>query len=167
MDYRLFSKKLALPSGFTAPRALEFEDLRARWLSRADLDADLAAVNSSVDIIHQTRGGTWPDGPLDRDFDLQDLIWHEREFRDGHSFAYVVYDVAGRYLGCFYLNPVGHDRELTEELSRYDVSVNWWVSTEAYADGYYLKLYVAVQQWLASEFGFFAAINYENLEIPT
>ncbi|MGX7677362.1 GNAT family N-acetyltransferase [Jatrophihabitans sp. DSM 45814] len=165
MDYQLFTKKLVLPAGFKAPAALEYEELRAKPLSKADLDADLAAVNSSVDIIHQSRGGTWPEGQITEAYNFQDLVWHEREFREGSSFAYVVYDADSRYIGCFYLNPMGHSGNLTEELARYDVDVDWWVTTDAYAQGYYQKLYSAVEAWLAKDFPF-SNIHYANALLP-
>lgn len=166
MDYRGYVKKLPLPPGFAAPTELEFDDLRARALGQADLAADLAAVNSSVDIIHQTRGGTWPEGELSEHFDLQDLVWHEREFREAISFAYVVYDISGRYIGCFYLNPMGRSAELTEASASFDVDVDWWVTAEAYRLGYYDKLYRAVQAWLAQGFPF-TQVHYANVEIPS
>jgi hypothetical protein len=165
MNLSGYVKKLELPADFVAPTALSFADLTARPLTRHDLAADLAAVNSSVDIIHQTRGGSWPEGQLTEDFDLLDLMWHEREFREATSLAYVVYDVERRYIGCFYLNPMGHSAELTAELDSYDVDVNWWVTADAYAQGYYEKLYAAVQSWLAADFPF-TAIHFENAEIP-
>jgi hypothetical protein len=166
MSYGAFVKKLAVPSGFTAPLELTFDDLLAKPLSRSDLAADLAAVNSSADVIHRTRGGLWPEGELAEEYNFQDLVWHEREFREGTSFAYVSYDIRGRYIGCFYLDPMGHSAELTSDLARYDVDVNWWVTADAYAEGYYVKLYQALQLWLADAFPF-GAIHYANLEIPT
>jgi hypothetical protein len=166
MDYRAFVKKLPLPAGFTAPVELEFDDLRARPLGQEDLAADLAAVNSSVDVIHETRGGAWPEGELSEYFDLQDLVWHEREFREGLSFAYVVYDDGGRYIGCFYLNPMGRSAELTEASASFDVDVDWWVTAEAYPQGYYDKLYRAVQAWLAQSFPF-SQVHYSNAVIPS
>jgi hypothetical protein len=166
MDYRAYVKKLLLPAGFAAPTALEFDDLRARPLGEEDLAADLAAVNSSVDIIHQTRGGGWPEGELSEYFDRQDLVWHEREFREALSFAYVVYDDGERYIGCFYLNPMGRSAELTEASASFDVDVDWWVTAEAYPLGYYDKLYRAVQAWLAESFPF-SQVHYSNVEIPT
>lgn len=165
MDYARLIKKLGLPGGFTAPESLVFDDLRARPLSRADLKDDLAAANASAATIRKTRGGGWPEGELSIEFNELDLAWHEREFRDGESFAYVVYDAAGRYIGCFYLYPLGVRTPLTPELVDYDVDASWWVTTEAYAKGYYEKLYRAVQQWLTDEFPF-KEVYYSNEEIP-
>lgn len=161
MNYAGLSKKL----NFQAPRELVFENIRAKTLTRADLKADMDAVNSSLALIRKTRGGAWPAEPVTKDFDLLDLAWHEREFRDGSSFAYAVCDDKGSYLGCFYLYPLGLRTELTEELMAYDVDTSWWVTAEAYEYGYYKKLYEALQQWL-SKFPV-SNVYYSNKEIPT
>jgi hypothetical protein len=165
MDYKEFTKKFNLPMGFTAPEELTFEDLKAIPLTRSDLDADLAAVNSSIEVIQKTRGGLWPEEELNKEFDFLDLAWHEREFRDGSSFAYVIYDTNSKYIGCFYLYPMGHRTELTDGLLKYDVDASWWVATDAYEQGYYAKLYTGLQGWLASSFPF-KAVYYSNKEIP-
>src|SRR5580693_7440550 len=80
MDYSNFIKKFTLPTDFKAPKKLTFEDLVARPLNKEDLEDDLKAVNSSVEVIRRTRGGSWPEGPLDKEFDFEYLAWHQREF---------------------------------------------------------------------------------------
>lgn len=165
MSYKNLTKQITLPPDFTAPRELSFDDITARPLSRKDLADDLAGVNSSIKIIQQTRGGSWPTEQLEEDFDLLDLAWHEREFRDGNSFAYVVYNTTGEYIGCFYLYGIGIRNELTEELLNYDVDASWWVTATAYDKGYYEKLYKALQQWLAKDFPF-TQVYYSNKQIP-
>lgn len=160
-----FIKKFQLPDDFHAPASLTFEDFKAVPLTRNDLDADLAAVNSSIEIIQKTRGGAWPEEELNKDFDFLDLAWHEREFRDNGSFAYVIYDANSTYLGCFYLYPMGHRTELTEDLSDYDVDASWWVTTDAFNKGYYPKVYGALQEWLKEGFPF-SKVYYSNKDIP-
>ncbi len=165
MNYDQFIKKFNLPTGYIAPRKLVYEDLIARPLTKNDLDDDLAAVNASVETIRKTRGGSWPEGPLDEAFDFEDLAWHQREFRDSNSFAYVVYTTNGIYVGCLYLYRLGVRTELSEALLQYDVDASWWVTTDAYEKGYYTKLYLAIKQWLAESFPFKNAY-YSNKEIP-
>lgn len=165
MNYQNYIKKFTLPADFKAPEKLEFEDLIAKPLTRADLKADLEAVNSSIETIQKTRGGAWPQEELSEEFDLLDLAWHEREFRDAASFAYVVYDNRGQYIGCFYLYPMGHRTELTEELNQYDIDASWWVTTDAYEQGYYARLYKGLVEWLSSSFPF-SKVYYSNNEIP-
>jgi hypothetical protein len=165
MDYTAFVKKLTLPPNFQAPTEFISEDLVAKSLTRLDLHADMDAVNSSLELIRKTRGGSWPSEAVSEAFDLLDLAWHEREFRDGGSFAYVVHDASGTYVGCFYLYPMGVRTTLTDELLSYDIDASWWVSAEAYKHGYYEKLYQALQMWLASGFPG-QNIYYSNKEIP-
>jgi Acetyltransferase (GNAT) domain len=166
VDYRPFVKKLAVPDGFAPPATLTDDDLVARAITRADLAEDVRGINASLELILRTRGGGWPTEPVTEDGNYVDLVWHELEFREGYSFAYAVYDASDRYLGCCYLYPMGRRTELTEALLDYDVDVSWWVTPDAYAQGYYVKLYAALRRWLAAEFAFWTPY-FSNVEIPT
>jgi len=165
MEYAHLMKKLQLPSGFTPPTRLAYEDIVITALTRADLEDDVAGINASVALINETRGGKWPTEPVTREYNYVDLVWHELEFRDGTSFAYVVRDEHGGYVGCCYLYPMGRRTLLDAALLHYDVDVSWWVTAEAYERGFYEKLYAALRHWLADEFPF-AAVYYSNVEIP-
>lgn len=166
MDYSKYTKSIVLPKGSKPPTRLDYQNFYAKPLSRKDLDADLKGVNSSIKIIQKTRGGSWPTEQLTKDFDLLDLAWHEREFRDGDSFAYVIYGDNQEYIGCFYLYGIGLRTPLNEETKEHEVDVSWWVTTEAYQSGYYTKVYDALRQWLSNDFGF-TKIIYSNKEIPS
>jgi hypothetical protein len=154
MNYTGLIRALPLPPGFAPPRDLHFEDLTARALSRADLAADVAGINASLDLIRRTRGGDWPTEPVTEDFNYIDLVWHECEFREGYSFAYAVYHTDGHYLGCCYLYPMGRRTPLTEELLGHDVDVSWWVTPEAYDHGHYSTLNRALRHWITTAFPF-------------
>ena len=149
-----FTRKLALPDGFEAPRRLVHEDVVATVLGRGDLDDDVRGINSSLDVIRRTRGGGWPEEPVTTDFNFVDLVWHECEFREGYSFSYVLRDGGGRYLGCAYLYPMGRRTELTDELVHHDVDVSWWVTADAYEDGYYARARAGLESWLREELPF-------------
>jgi hypothetical protein len=164
-EYEQFIKKLQLPPGSTVPAELAFEHIRARAITRADLDDDVRGINASIPLIQATRGGGWPTEPVSEEFNFVDLVWHELEFRDGTSFTYVVRDADGGYLGCCYLYPMGRRTPLTEELLGYDVDVSWWVTPSAYERGDYRALYRALRHWLAEELPFEAPF-YSNLEVP-
>jgi len=164
-DYTGLVKRLVLPPGHDVPAELADQDIRARAISRADLHDDVTGINASLDLIRQTRGGAWPSGPVTEDYNYVDLVWHEAEFRDGHSFTYAVYDADGGYLGCCYLYPMGTRTPLTEELLAHDVDVSWWVTPDAYGRGYYAKLHTALQRWLADDLPF-ANPYWSNRELP-
>ncbi len=155
-----------LPVGVATPLKLIYEDFYAIPLTRQDLDADLEGVNSSIETIQKTRGGSWPSQQLDKDSDFLDLAWHEREFRDGDSFAYVVYSDDDEYLGCFYLYGIGLRTPLNEKTINYEVDASWWVTTDAFDNGFYKKIYEALKKWLADDFKF-TKIYYSNKEIPS
>ena len=165
MDYRGLIKSLELPAGYAAPAELSYADIRARALTRADLDDDVRGINASLDLIRRTRGGGWPAEAVTPDFDYVDLVWHEQESREGTSFAYAVYDTAHQYLGCCYFYPVGKRTPLSEQLLAHDVDVSWWVTPDAYQRGFYAKLYAALRAWSGAAFPF-RAPHYSNLEIP-
>ena len=59
-----YAKTLALPAGFDAPRLLRYDDVTAHAITRDDLGADVRGINASLDLIRETRGGTWPPGRL-------------------------------------------------------------------------------------------------------
>lgn len=160
-----FVKIISLPTGVVAPKRLTFEDLVARPLTRQDIKDDLEGVNSSIEIIRKTRGGSWPSGQISEEEDLLDLAWHEHEFLHNSSFAYVIYNTDGQYIGCFYLYGMGIRSDLTEKLANYDIDASWWVTTTAYEKGYYQKLYKSLQLWLGNDFAF-KKIHYSNKEIP-
>ncbi len=50
----------------------------------------MRGINASLDLIRETRGGTWPTGPVTEEENYVDLVWHECEFRDGKSFTFCV-----------------------------------------------------------------------------
>jgi hypothetical protein len=164
MDYTGLIKSLDLPPGFTPPRELAYEDIRASALTRDDLDDDVRGINASLDLIRRTRGG-WPTAAVTTADNYVDLVWHELEFREGYSFAYVVRRDDGRYLGCCYLYPMGRRVALTADLMRHDVDVSWWVTTEAYERGYYAKLYAALTTWVEAELPF-GTPYFSNADIP-
>ena len=47
MDHTGLVKTLDLPPGFTPPRELTYEDIRASALTRDDLDGDVRGINAS------------------------------------------------------------------------------------------------------------------------
>jgi hypothetical protein len=165
MEYRLFKKKLALPVDFAPPRELFYEDIVAQAITRSHVADDVRGINASLELIRRTRGGPWPTGPVTEDYNFDDLVWHEVEFRDASSFTYAVYKAGDQYIGCCYLYPMGGRTQLTDELLDRDVDVSWWVTPAAYEHGYYAKLYAALQTWLANEFSFWQP-HYSNAEIP-
>lgn len=165
MDYGQFIKKVGLPPEFTAPWTLSHDDVVATAINRGDLTDDVAGINASLDLIRRTRGGRWPTGPVSAEINYTDLVWHELEFRDNGSFTYVVRDLGGKYLGCAYLYPMGTRTTLNENLLDHDIDVSWWVTPNAYDNGYYRKLYLALQHWVSNDYPF-TNPHYSNAEIP-
>lgn len=79
-------------------------DLHLEVLGPAIVEEDYDAVMESEARLTGLFGGDWPRG-LTLEDNHVDLAWHLREFEAARSFAWVVRDAAGRYLGCCYLFP--------------------------------------------------------------
>lgn len=92
----------------TFPRSHVLGDLHLTPLSPDHVDEDFDVVMESAPLLKDTFG-TWP-AELTRDANLIDLAWHEREFTAGRSFAWILRDANGRYLGCFYIYPAMGER---------------------------------------------------------
>lgn len=165
MDYTQLIKRILLPAGFAAPTRLVFEDIVATALSREHLLEDVAGINASLDVIPSTRGGGWPTEAVTEDGNFIALVWHECEFREGHSFSYAVHADQGEYLGCCYFYPLGTRTPLSDELVERDVDVSWWVTPAAYERGYYDKLFQALRRWGTEDFPF-SALHFSNQLIP-
>jgi hypothetical protein len=60
---------------------------------------------------------------------------------------------------------MGRRTGLSEKLLNYDVDVSWWVTPDAYENGYCQKLHRALRHWLAEELPF-GAPYYSNAVIP-
>lgn len=74
-------------------------EVTLRALSVHDLERDFSAVmESAADIKAANPGSSWPDG-LTMEKNLIDLAWHQREFEARRSFAWVIEDAGGSYLG--------------------------------------------------------------------
>ncbi len=114
-------------------------DVTLRGLTVADLDRDFAAVmESAAEIKAANPGSGWPDG-LTRDKNLIDLAWHQREFEARRSFAWVIENAGGAYLGCFYVYPSIAGEQAAD--------VTWWWRTGMPADRPAFR--EQVQAWLA------------------
>lgn len=152
-----------LPDTFTPPDQLVHPQFNARKLCASDVDLDYAAVMSSIDIIHQNRGGSWPSPELTHQDDWIDLAWHQREFENGSSFAYTVMNKdETECLGCFYLYPPGFRMDAPAGA---DVDVSFWVTQKAYEAGLYPVLYTALKDWLAKEWPF-TQVFWSNAQLP-
>lgn len=143
---------------FTPPLEARVSNYLLRPLVPQDVEADCAAVNASVELIRQTRGGTWPRGPITVEEDLGDLREHERLFQANEAFAYTIVDqLTAECAGCFYLYPPHHpldDTDQTDLKTDADAVVSFWVTPEAYQDGLYVALFPFTEAWLRSAWPF-------------
>ena len=86
------------------PREAEVGPFRLGPIGPAQAEEDYAVVMGSEPVLVGVFGDTWPTG-LTLDENRIDMGWHDREFTARRSFAWIVRDGAGDYLGCAYLYP--------------------------------------------------------------
>jgi hypothetical protein len=165
MDLTPYTKKLVLPTGFVPPNVLRYDDLEARGITRDDVAEDVRGINVSLDLIRETRGGSWPTEAVTEEEIIVDEYWHECEFRDHKSFSFILRTDGDGYIGCAYLYPMGVRQPLTPELAEHDVDVSWWVTPKAYEAGYYAKVYDALRQWAIDDYPF-ERPYYSNVRMP-
>jgi hypothetical protein len=105
------------------PAAHTLGEFTLKALSISDLERDFSAVmESAAEIKAAHPGSSWPDG-LTKEKNLIDLAWHQREFEARRSFAWVIENSDGEYLGCLYVYP-----SISGEKS---ADVVWWWRTGA------------------------------------
>lgn len=112
-----------LPPGFDPPRRVEGEGFVLRPLLLADAESDFEAVVASAARLRGAMDpdDRWPEG-LTLHENRVDLGWHEREFTQGHSFAFtVVAPDERRTLGCAYVYP--------SDRAGFAAMAFWWVRT--------------------------------------
>jgi hypothetical protein len=120
----VYSRPL-LADGLRPPDTFSGPGFHARPLRLADAEADLAAVLAAKDRLKgaMTLGDPWPEG-ITLHENMIDLGWHEREFTQGHSYAWTVTAPEGLpVLGCAYLYP--SDRK------GFDAMAFFWVTPAA------------------------------------
>ncbi len=124
----MYSRPL-LPNGPQPPETFAGPGFVARPLRLSDAEADFEAVMAARGRLvgWMDPASDWPIG-LTLHENRVDLGWHEREFTQGHSFAWTILAEAGApTIGCAYLYPA--DR------AGADAMAFWWLRPEADAAG--------------------------------
>jgi len=78
MDLTPYVKKLVVPAGVVPPRQLRYDDVVASAITREDVAEDVRGINASLELIRETRGGSWPTEAVTEDEIIVDEYWHER-----------------------------------------------------------------------------------------
>lgn len=87
------------------PKNHEMGDFHLKSLSIIENERDYSAIMESVANIRSAAPQlTWPQG-LTLEKNLVDLAWHQKEFEARRSFAWIIEDGSGEYLGCAYVYP--------------------------------------------------------------
>jgi hypothetical protein len=139
------------------PRSADLGAFRLAPLGPDVTEEDFAAVTGSVGVLRGLFGNDWPDG-LTLEEDRIDLAWHEREFTLARSFAWVLRDGGGVYLGCAYVFPAPGERGrgqvfmwLVETPERQERLAAWRPVLEAW-----------LARWLPEGGGYVWRVNDQN-----
>ena len=147
-----------LPPGFQPPLEVRVGHYVLRPLTEEYVEADLAAVNSSLELIRVTRGGSWPKHTIELEEDRADLVEHRQEFERRGSFAYAILSPDGATCaGSVYVYPPNHpfdDSDKSGIPADADAVISFWASRAAYDEGFYPVLYDFVSKWIATEWPF-------------
>ncbi|WP_299962952.1 hypothetical protein [uncultured Roseobacter sp.] len=92
-------------AGSDFPETAQLGAFRLSMLTAGDVEEDFAEVTRSAAVLKGLFDPQWPDGLTLADNET-DLHWHHREFTARRSFAWILRDAGGTYLGCAYFNPV-------------------------------------------------------------
>ena len=129
------------------PKRIKSKSFVAEVLSAKHTEEDLKNVIENEKLIKLTRGnaGSWPNPKtLSLKENTIDLSWHQREFENCLSFAYLLRDLKGEYMGCVYLYPMNF-RSKISEARKYEVDFSFWITKKFYD----LDLYEKIKsEWL-------------------
>jgi RimJ/RimL family protein N-acetyltransferase len=96
------------PPNSDAPAILTAPDFILRPLQASHVELDYDAVMEDPAYLRAWGQTGWPADDFTLDENLQDLIHHEREHREGEAFTFTVLSIEGtRCLGCVYITPIG------------------------------------------------------------
>ncbi|MDD5290492.1 MAG: GNAT family N-acetyltransferase [Patescibacteria group bacterium] len=138
-----------IPNNFKLPKILKTEKFILRMLTADDVAKDYEAVMASLKRLKGVFGpeNPWPEESLTFKQDLEDLKWHEKEFKKRSSFAYTVMNPdESRCLGCVYILP--------SDNRQYDAMIVLWVRKSELANSLDEKLFSVVQDWLDKKWPF-------------
>ena len=162
-----------VPSTFEVPREFRVSHYLIRPLRALDASIDCIAVNKSIALIHKTRGGSWPQRPITVAENTIELQEHQQLFEDRSAFAYTILDESASEpttAGSLYVykphDPFDSSQANIIMPNEVDAVVNFWVTPDAYAEGFYGILYRFVHdEWLPT--WPFRHPHINNAEVPT
>ena len=136
-----------IPANFKIPQNLSNEQFHFEILGPNLNELDYEAVMSSKDRLRNVfaENDDWPASDMSIEFNKNDLIMHENEFKSREAFAYSVFNhTKDNYIGCVYINPT--------EYADHDCEVYIWVKdSEVDLDK---SLFESVDRWLQEEWPF-------------
>ncbi len=141
--------KKFIPDSFQVPEKLETDKLRLRMLTMNDLAKDYEAVISSLEHLQGVFGpfDPWPQKDLTLERDLNDLRFHQQEFKKRASFTYTVMSLdEAKCLGCVYIMPSTN--------LKYEAVVITWVREDELMNGLDEYLFVTVKNWVKEKWPF-------------
>lgn len=153
---RFFPPNSEVPAKLTGPSFI----LQPLLASHVELDYD--AVMEDPTYLRAWGQTGWPADDFTLDENLQDLIRHEREHREGEAFTYTVLSTKGtRCLGCIYITPIGSRIPAgvihPARLSRADgfiADICFWIRPSMQRENLDQAVLRSLQSWLHEDWPF-------------
>ncbi|MGC9309929.1 MAG: GNAT family N-acetyltransferase [Candidatus Nanoarchaeia archaeon] len=149
-----------VPENFNVPNNFESDIFKLKILSEEYAWVDYLAIINNIDYLQAIKpfgtGNDWPPRDLSFEQDLEDIRYHEEEFRNRKSFAYTVLNKdENKCLGCVYIYP--------SKNAFYDAVVLMWVieNKNVNLDE---RLFSIIKKWI-SEVWPFNNVAYPGREI--
>ena len=138
---------MLLSKSYKIPEQLSNEHFHFEVLGPEFSKLDYEAVMSSKERLRHVfaENSKWPETDMSFESNKNDLIRHEKEFKEREAFAYAVLNsTKSRYIGCIYINPTDH--------LNYDCEVYLWVKdSKVELDDI---LFSTVKDWLNKDWPF-------------
>ena len=147
-----------VPKGFRPPEEAHVGAYVLRPLLPDYAVADMDAVNESIDLIHQTRGGSWPEEPVTLEENIEVLTFHRQLHLDNNGYCYSIFNAqTGACVGCWYAFPPNHPYNDVDQSSAppdSDAIISFWVIPKEYRDGLYVDLFPFTENWMKEAWPF-------------
>ncbi len=147
-----------VPDDYVVPQRYSHADFRLEILEPGINHMDYEAVMSSRENLRRVfaENDTWPADDMTPEENLNDLIIHEKEFKNRVAFAYTVLTLdKSKCIGCIYIEPCNR--------AGIDAEIYFWLRDDAlHLETPFFK---DIKNWIATKWPF-KKVAWPGREIP-
>ena len=162
-------KKISLPEPI--PSELIKNQFNFEVLHPKHVALDYLALMKSKDFLRRWSNSPWPEDHFKVEDNLIDLEWHYEEFKEKTAFTYTILNQEkASCLGCIYIRPVSSIPSLSPKvkakLDPFLFFISYWVITDIRKTQLENEIFIAIRDWLLSEWKFQLVLFVSNTQIP-